>query len=378
MKIGILTQPLHANYGGVLQAWALQIVLKRLGHKVETLNRVSARPPMKTYVLRMGSVVKTIYRRFVQRNKRYVVRSPFALNYNVRRKGNLKFPLRNIVKSPHLYSSEQLARYVRRKGFDALVFGSDQVWRKAYSPCITDYFGGFLEEPSRIPRIAYAASFGSDEWEGNDLETSICAKLAKGFRAISVRETSGEILCRELFGVEATHVLDPTMLLDRKDYEALVINSRTAPCMGNLNCYVLDQNVAVDAIIRQCTEALNLCPFYTNETNTKERVYQPSVEEWLRGFMDAKLVITDSFHACVFSILFQKPFIVWGNSSRGMARFESLLAMFELQDRLVTSLADFDSRKEELLAPMNYDHIAEVLGSWRKKSIDFLKSNLNE
>lgn len=378
MKIGILTQPLHANYGGVLQAYALQIVLKRLGHKVETLNRVNARPTMTTYILRMGSVLKTIYRRYIQGDKRYVVRSPFALNYDVRRNGNLKFPLKNIAKSPNLYSSEQLARYVRQNGFDALVFGSDQVWRKAYSPCITDYFGGFLDDALCIPRVAYAASFGSDEWEGNEIETSVCAQLAKEFRAVSVRETSGIALCRTAFGIDAIQVLDPTLLLDKKDYEAVVINSHTTPWVGNLNCYVLDHDIVVDSIIQQSADRLNLQPFYTNETTSEQGVYQPSVEAWLRGFMDAQFIVTDSFHGSVFSILFQRPFVVWGNNSRGMARFESLLSIFELQDRMVTSLEDFEARKDLLLKPMDYSHVIGILDKWRKKSMDFLMSNLDE
>ena len=378
MKIGILTQPLHSNYGGVLQAFALQQVLKRLGHEVETLNRVYTRPPMRTYFFRFGSLLKTIYRRYIRGDKRYIVRSPFDINYDVRRHGNLKFPSKHIAKSPNLYSSHELAQYVKRKGFAALVVGSDQVWRKAYSPCISDYFGGFLDNESHLTRIAYAASFGSDEWEGNEIETSVCAQCAKKFRAISVRENSGVILSRAIFGVDAIHVLDPTMLLDKKDYEALVINHHTTPCQGDLNCYILDQNIAVNSMIRQCASSMGLQPFYTNETLSETNSYQPTVEEWIRGFMDAKFVITDSFHACVFSILFQKPFIVWGNNRRGMARFESLLSIFGLQDRMVTSLADFETRKAMLLEPMDYRHTMETLTKWRKKSMDFLISNLHK
>lgn len=67
----------------------------------------------------------------------------------------------------------------------------------------------------------------------------------------------------------------------------------------------------------------------------------PSIEKWLQGFIDAKLVVTDSFHACVFSIIFNKPFIVLGNHERGNARFDSLLKLFNLQDNLVVNLDSY-------------------------------------
>ena len=106
-----------------------------------------------------------------------------------------------------------------------------------------------------------------------------------------------------------------------------------------------------------------------------ERYQIPAVTKWLRGFMDAEYVITDSFHGCVFSIIFNKPFWAIGNIGRGMARFTSLLAMFGLEDRMLTDLCgieeDFDFSK-----PIDWVSVNNIKQKWQKKSFDFLSKNL--
>ena len=97
---------------------------------------------------------------------------------------------------------------------------------------------------------------------------------------------------------------------------------------------------------------------------------QPSVEQWLRGFYDAKFVVTDSFHACVFSILFNKPFIVVGNENRGLSRFKSLLKMTKQEFRLISETTTVDLSDELLKAP-DVD-----LSLLRNLSINFIKSSL--
>ena len=88
--------------------------------------------------------------------------------------------------------------------------------------------------------------------------------------------------------------------------------------------------------------------------------------------MDAKLVVTDSFHACVFSIIFNKPFIVIGNEGRGLARFETLLSTFNLSDRFVTNANQLSSKSIVL----DYTEVNEILEKERKESLSFLKSAL--
>lgn len=103
-----------------------------------------------------------------------------------------------------------------------------------------------------------------------------------------------------------------------------------------------------------------------------ERI-QPAVETWLRGFHDANFVVTDSFHACVFSIIFNKPFIAIGNLGRGMTRFTSLLNRFGLQSRLI---ADSDKTNFEMPSDIDWDKVNTVLEESRKVSLQYLKNAL--
>ena len=112
-------------------------------------------------------------------------------------------------------------------------------------------------------------------------------------------------------------------------------------------------------------------PYEGDNTKPLNQRIKPSVETWLRGFYDADFVITDSFHACVFSIIFKKQFIVIGNKERGMARFESLLKMFGLEERIVDEKVDVNN-----LHPIDYDIVYNLYGQLKEKSLHFLSENL--
>ena len=226
--------------------------------------------------------------------------------------------------------------------YDALVVGSDQVWRPKYNRNIYNCFLDFAEKWN-VKRIAYAASFGTDQWEFTPKQTIRCAQLAKKFDLVTTREDSGVDLCKKYLGIDAHHVLDPTLLLDRKDYEELVFHASVNHCKGNLMTYILDESPEIQSIIKQVAHEKSLQPFRAisrveNENASLKDRIQPPVEQWLYSFQNADFVITDSFHACAFSIIYNVPFVVLGNFERGQARFHSLLKMFGLEDRLVTNV----------------------------------------
>ena len=100
----------------------------------------------------------------------------------------------------------------------------------------------------------------------------------------------------------------------------------------------------------------------------------PPIEQWIKGFMDADFVVTDSFHGTVFSIIFNKPFVAIVNKERGAARFTSLLNMFGLSDRLVYSIDDIEKIYSKSI---DYDHVNDVLRSKRIESLEFIYSNLH-
>lgn len=376
MRIGILTLPLHTNYGGILQAYALQTVLEHMGHEVVVFGTPKEMHlPLWKAPLAYG---KRLACKYIIGNK--------GVSIFYEKKHNREI---SIVRQ---YTDSFIAKYIHvktiknfselsGKDFDGIVVGSDQVWRPKY---FTFFFSADMEEAylkfastCNIKRIAYAASFGTDEWEYSPKQTERCGELLRRFDGVSVREDSAVDLCKEHFGVQAEHVLDPTMLLAKEDYMKFFTDAKTPKSEGTLLCYILDETPEKLALVKRIADERNLVPFRVNSkvedysAPLSERI-QPPVEEWLRGFYDAEFVVTDSFHACVFSILFEKQFVVVGNEKRGLSRFRSLLGMFGLEDRLLTDGCPIDYLQE-----INFMEVYKLLTSNRENSIRFLQKHLS-
>ena len=168
------------------------------------------------------------------------------------------------------------------------------------------------------------------------------------------------------------------MLISYEEYCNIFREANTPKSKGTLLNYVLDENEEICNLIKELSIKMKLLPFALNnlfeydDTKPLEMRIKSSVETWLRGFYDAEFVITDSFHACVFSILFKKQFVVIGNRKRGMARFESLLNMFGLEDRLVSADVNVID-----LPIINYDLVYDKLNVLKKNSLSFLERALN-
>lgn len=318
MKIGILTQPLTTNYGGILQNYALQTTLKQLGYnEVLTIDYGKY-----TWPEWFKDTIKITIKKLLRRDAHYKSMPS--------RVAKAQIPLRRFVNDRISLTVPRIdwptRRLFKRYKFDALIVGSDQVWRPCYnSHSIEDMYLQFAKD-THIKRLAYAASFGTDSWEYTEEQTLRCSTLAKKFDAISVREESGVPLCRKYLGVESEHVLDPTMLLRASDYAELCANVvKRKPFVF---AYILDKDTATLREIEAFANSKGL-PLLVKSAgpNLNE---DDSVELWLSYFRDASYVITDSFHGTVFSIIFNKDFGVLGNMHRGNARFESLINDFSL------------------------------------------------
>lgn len=369
MKICILTQPLETNYGGLLQAYALQTVLKRLGHDVWTEDR---RP-------NKMSLIKKI----ILKLKQFIgpaigIYYPTQKQLTEIRQYTDEFIKNNIRTTEPIYSN--LKPEFGKYHFDAYIVGSDQVWRPRYSPSLTNYFLDFAENQN-VKRVAYAASFGTDQWEFTDSQTKICMLLAKKFDAISVREESGVRLCRDYLGVEAKQVLDPTLLLDKDDYLKLC-KTVSDEASQEIFYYFLDETNLKLEILNKYSEVLQMSVFtvmpkrrlvHKDSKYLKKHINDfifPGVDKWLEAFQRAKYVVTDSFHGCVFSIIFRKDFAVIMNEKRGNARFSSLLRLFNLENRLINNNIDI------ILQPIDWNSVNERLSELRKISLSFLKNQL--
>lgn len=374
MRIGILTLPPNANYGGILQAYALQNTLEKEGHNVVVFDKKIY--PHKLSLLKKPFVyVKRFLKKYILGQKGTII---FQEKDCIIRSNTQKF----INKYIHRYVISSL-KDIDKSDFDAIVVGSDQVWRMVYFKSFwetqkaSDAFLGFTKEWD-ILRISYAASFGTDKTDVSPNEIEECKNALSLFQAVSVREDEGVSICKNTFGINATKVLDPTLLLRRDDYLSLVHNK---PCSNDnkpiLAKYILDETPEIEKSIKNIAIKHN---YIIKDTNLAgwgniHNIPTPQipVEDWLDTFSKAELVINDSFHATVFSILFHKSFVVIVNQQRGASRIRSLLNMFGLEDRMVTSLNDISNFRD-----IDYKQIDLKLDKLRMNSLHFLQKYLKD
>lgn len=360
MKIGILTVPFNNNYGGFLQAFALKRVLEDMEHEVIFINR----RPNRTITLRtrIGNLLRALHLLEDKQKKL----SRFTRGFEK----EFLFPYTKAY-----YSTQELRRCLKYK-FDCVIVGSDQVWRYRYfGDWIDDFFCNFLEG-TNISHFSYAASMGTDEMDYPQSKREVCTKLLKSFNKISVREDSSVKLLREYFGVkDAQVVLDPTMLLANQVYVGLFKDKYTKPERPYIFTYILDDCNSINESIVEFAHQRNISIIdmkaQTGSINDLD-VIEP-VEKWLSAIYYADYVITDSFHGTVFSLLFNKQFIVYGNIKRGLSRMQDLLGHLELIDRLLTSN---DAVGEMLEQKIDWNPVNNRICAYKDSSLSFLKDVL--
>ncbi len=369
MKIGILTLPFNNNYGGYLQCYALMSVLKGMGHDVYLINRRHNHVKIS-----LSAYVKGLIKQYI-----FGKLSPYttkAREQLYRRNGNRMMSFVDKYIQPRtneLYSSRDF-KHLDDYNFDALIVGSDQVWRAKYVPNIEDFYFSFVAGRN-VKRISYAASFGTDEAEYSNEDRQVCGNLISTFDAISVRESSGiDLLCNKYGWTTKAPVevhLDPTMLLTKEHYEQFV--NKPASDKKTLFCYILDDVENKKPLLKSIAEALNceLSIFSLVQSDL------PSIEDWLSSIRNAEYVITDSFHGTVFSILFNRQFVALGNINRGLSRFEELLGKFGLNSTLFERVI-IDSIVNTLKTKQDWACVNEVLCSERIRSFRYLDSNLKK
>ncbi|MBR5971920.1 MAG: polysaccharide pyruvyl transferase family protein [Paludibacteraceae bacterium] len=373
MRIGVLTLPFNNNYGGILQAYALMTILKRDGHDVELIYR---RHNKLSNVHILKSLLKNVLKLLIGKKIKHIIPNH---EKELQRKGKLMSYFADKYISPKsspLFSTKELSRYVKGR-FEIIIVGSDQIWRPDYVPNIEEFYLTFLDDAS-VRRIAYAASFGSDAPKYTPQEKESCGKSLSKFNLVTVREQSGIEIIRR-FGwkcYDPKVVLDPTLLLKKEDY-CLLIQDQPYNTTRKLFCYLLDDSSATQRTVEIVASQSGEKPYYIIDvTKWKGSDYvMPPIEDWISGIRDAELVVTDSFHGMVFSIIFNKPFLVCVNEDRGATRIKSLLDMLELSCRMVST---YDEKKIDKLlnSPINWNVVNEKIDFYREESLMLLKSQL--
>ncbi len=374
MKIGILTLPFNNNYGGYLQAYALMTILKKMGHEPTLIlrrhNKIN-HSILFHVVYFIKSIIRSLYD-----FKYYPLIFHTENNFFLRGRKMITFFHRYMQpQTSFIYSTEEL-RCVCADKFDAYIVGSDQVWRPIYVPSIENFFLDFTKGFS-ARRIAYAASFGCSKPEYTDHQKEICGILISDFDAVSFREKTGlDIISKFKWNVpNKAVVLDPTMLLSKEEYFSL-LPPKKSKAKNKVFCYILDDNNEVNKIINCLCSVSDKERFDFFNLQMRKNYYSeiPSIEDWLTGIRDAEYIVTDSFHGMVFSIIFNKPFFIYGNLGRGVDRFNDLLNDLGLENRMVYNYSDLKCAFEQ---EINWSIVNRKKEELKKISIEFLNQALS-
>ena len=363
-KIGVFTLPLGKNFGGILQAYALMKTVRDLGCSPVLINRRFAEQAVlstseKSNENIIPAITNKIDMEEYRETRSFIERNIIPISRSFRTSGELK---------------KNIADY----DLHAVISGSDQVWRAKYARgLLKDLFHGYLDPKDRgVKRISYAASFGADEWEFTEEQTKMAMRHIKLFDAISVRENSAVKLCREHLDADAQHVLDPTLLLTPECYRPLFADRVKVTPGRRITSYILDSTPDKVQFMDKISDQLGIKIFAANSrhNNSGTLAADKTVEGWLVDFYQADFILTDSFHGVAFSILFNRPFIVFSNPLRGMARFSSILGLFNLENRIVNDVSS--ANIEELLRPIDWLKVNMRLDELRHQSIEFLRNAL--
>lgn len=355
-NVAILTLPLtNYNYGGLLQAYALQTYIRE-NYNVEV-----------QHIDRQYNLSKIIG----FKSKLYkLINYPYTEKINAYNAPIKKFIDAHIRVSKAFTSQAAFIKYLNRNKIDLLITGSDQVWNKNYAYNIHEDL--ILDIPYQATKISYAASFGANHYA--DLE--LLSKISK-LDGISVREADAKTMLNNKC-IDAKHHIDPTLLLEADVYKKLAQKSKKN-FPHEISAYVLDKNPETEEFLKeiQSITGKNLNKVGDKIKITKsnyKNIHQvaDSVEDWLNAFYQAEYVITDSFHGCVFSILFNKQFVTLGNKKRGLDRFNSLLSLFGLEDRLISSKGELS----KILTPIDYQKINQRLNELREESKQYFDAFL--
>ena len=374
-KVGIITLwGTPVNYGQILQAFALSKYIQSIGFETFVLRYKDEN--IKSY----DSWYKK-FKRIITGEKsiRAIIKRYTCQHEQTANRGFKEFGLKNLNFTEKIYGSlkELQNNYPYA---DYYVTGSDQVWG-AYGTIESKrvYLLDFL--PSDIMRISYAASFGRNQLD--DDEKNVFQSALNKFKAIRVREESGCEICRDLNINNCEWVSDPTLLLTKKKwFELLKIDSiQTEEKIALFYILTNDENNKKIYQIAKYLKSNGYTIKYVSSSYylDKKANFNPTIEEWLSTVDSASLVITNSYHGTIFSLICNTPFFFLSksNTNEGQnSRLYSVLQKSGLTERIINAynIKDINNR---ISNKIDWDFVNNHLGEQRNQSVDFLNKALN-
>ena len=334
-KIAVITFHRHNNYGAVLQCYALQQALKKLGYIPSVIDY---RCKADESPFSLEAIRKRGFRKCIISILGKMSRIPrFYAFYTFRKRLNM---------TEKFYKHEL---YKISDCFDCYLAGSDNIWNAQITGLDSTYFLDFVRNKRK--RNTYAASFGSDQIS-EELVGTYNKYLSK-IHTFLMREKSGVDLVSKICGREGKQVLDPTLLLSSEEWNQLIepecIKERFVLAYQLVPSKFFVQKA--DWIAKQLNCKLIIVPFAQGMFVKSQNKLGIGPVEWLSAIRNATYIVTDSFHGCVFSIIFRKPFNVV--VSQLGTRIYSLLDTLGLQNKIIEQgnqyidMCDIDYNKVE-------------------------------
>ena len=344
-KIGILTFNRPINYGALLQAAALKEKASCFG-ETEIINYICP-------------YIENMYNPFNGNKLKGILR------WIVFHKRDKKFcAFIKEISSEKIYDKVAL----RQTDYEKIIVGSDQVWN--YGCSGNDET--FLLPNIETKKYSYAASFGGAELP--EQQVPFFKEYLSKFRYISVREKTGQDICKKQLDLSAEVVLDPTLLLTKGEWaERFHIQIKNKKY---ILVYAFEKSKALTAVAKRMAKLTGL-PIYNISISTKDFfgnkvIKNAGPKEWVELFYNAAFIVTDSFHGTAFSINFNKPFYAFASNNRA-SRIVDLLETLGLQNRLNPTLEEANPNTE-----IDYNSVNEKLEEERKKSIAFIEKIIND
>ena len=369
-KVGIITHYYGSqNYGGLLQAYALCKKLNALGYNAEQIQYIHKDVGEPNNAVRKWSTNRIANALKIRISR--VKEKDFFSNMKKRSKAIEEFR-KNIPHSFEIYSKDTISQ--SNDLYDAFITGSDQVWNMDWYD--EAYFLKFVENK---PKYSYAASVGTNEL------TTERKKLFKenlmDYTKISVREKDSVELLQPLTKVEVQYVLDPTLLLAKNEWDEICLGKRIQE--KYLFCYFLGEGIVERQLAREYADAHELkivtLPFLNGQKRKCDekfgdvKLYDVSPGEFVSLIKYSDCVFTDSFHACVFSNIYEKNFFVFPRSGADKMsnRITSLISLFHNQERFCDSS---EKQSMEYINSIGNAHVyRKSIDEEIEKSIIFLK-----
>ena len=370
-KVDIITRHAVANYGSILQTYATQKIFQKLGYDSEIINYVRKDEQGKNIA---SANLKSNRNKKWNKNilTRLIYKMMQAPNYEYSYRCFEKFRSQLLKQTDVFYESiEQLKKDVPVA--DIYCTGSDQVWT---SMGLYQYDEAYFLEfvPDYKPCISYASSFGREEIN-EELHKNL-KNLLKRYANILVREDSAVDIIKNIGFNNVEQVVDPTLLLNKEEWEELLNKQKNKEKRKYILIYQLQNNKKFDIYAKELAKKLNLkliriSPSINGFFKIGKFVYMPNPKSFLNYFRNAEIVITDSFHGTVFSLLFQRKFIDILPPMTG-TRIKSILRLVGLEKRILNDYNDFSIIDNEI----DYNHVNKILNKQREESLKKLQKTL--